>query len=438
MIFRSDIRQDELPPSGIVARTAAERERDIQRYTERKRQEEAILRLEAQLKEQGALKSEARRRRLEKELERAKLGLEQTNHEQPQEGGHLQPNKVQSTIPSYVLMTSSGAGGSCSHLISPLSSPMKKNDSLGENIVLKHVVSPSTVSTAAINEQESSFEDESAEIEGSHCMGGIISDSGRVQQLQHDVNLRKNESLERSDLNDMERIGKLKQRVVNLTENADEFAKQSQLWQEKAIDFTMKFYIFEEEMENKTDVFDDMIRYKQLQIEKIEMLENEVEELVECIVKEDAIGRDEAFQEEEVRLGRISLEDVTATATIRKSQQQKCRLISLKLAEIKGLEGFIYQFTCRECSKGTYMVSAATKESLKQTALEIVEQSARFATNKYARVSDSSTTEQAFVQHLASHVPTTIANNEADALMFCKKIIKAEKMCRRHFNASKA
>ena len=58
-------------PSGIVTRTTAEMERDIQRHAERQRREEPILRLVAQLKEQGALKSEARRQRLEKELEQA-------------------------------------------------------------------------------------------------------------------------------------------------------------------------------------------------------------------------------------------------------------------------------------------------------------------------------------------------------------------------------
>jgi hypothetical protein len=63
--------------TGLVSRIAAERERDIQRNAERQRREEIILRLIAQLKEQGALMSEARRLRLEKELEQAVEDMEQ-------------------------------------------------------------------------------------------------------------------------------------------------------------------------------------------------------------------------------------------------------------------------------------------------------------------------------------------------------------------------
>jgi hypothetical protein len=469
MIFSTDTRQEELPPSGIVSRTAAERERDIQRYTERERQEEAIRRHEAELREQEALKAEARRRRrLEQELaaQTTNLQIEQSNDEQQlQEEGHLHhPNEVQISIPSNISIPSSGGS---SPLISPLSSPLKKNGNPWKNTVLKqHVVSPSTVSTAAITKQESSFEDDdSAEekIEGSHCLppGGIISVSGssRVQQFQQQdaKNPRKkslrliNKSLERSARYDKERIAKLKQRVVNLTDDSDEFAKRSQHWQEKAIDLSMKFYMFEEEiMEKKVDdVFDDdMIRYRQLQNETIESLEKEVEELMmmECIAKEDSICPDEAFLEEKTRLASISLEEeklddecsekkqnlITPGSIEKRPQQRKSLRLSLNLAQVKGSEDFIYQFTCRECSNETYIVSAAdTKESLKQTALEIVEQSARLATNKKAIVSESSSTKQDFVQHLASHVPTTIANSEADALMYCKRIIKAEKLKRK-------
>ncbi len=61
---------------GVVSRTAAERERDIERHAERHRREEVILRLEAQLKEQGAVKSEERRQRLEEELAEAVSDME--------------------------------------------------------------------------------------------------------------------------------------------------------------------------------------------------------------------------------------------------------------------------------------------------------------------------------------------------------------------------
>ena len=60
-----------LIPSVIVRHTAAEKERDIQRHAERRRREEVILQIEAQLKEQGAIKYEERRLRLERELAEA-------------------------------------------------------------------------------------------------------------------------------------------------------------------------------------------------------------------------------------------------------------------------------------------------------------------------------------------------------------------------------
>jgi len=165
-----------------------------------------------------------------------------------------------------------------------------------------------------------------------------------------------------------------------------------------------------------------------------------------CADKNDNILPDEAFREEESRGAHVSLGDETLeeeyegkqdliTETIGKIQQQNDQRSSLKLAKLKGLEEFIYQFSCGECRKARYVVSAATMESLKKTALEIIEQSARVAvanTKQKAGVSDASSTEQQFVQHLASHVPTTAANSEADALLYCKRIIKAEKLMRRN------
>jgi hypothetical protein len=242
------------------------------------------------------------------------------------------------------------------------------------------------------------------------------------------------------------RFAKLKRHVENLTNDADIYDKQNEYWQEKAIELTMRFYELEEEMEKKVDGIDNLIRYRQqLQHETIDSLEKEVEELMYCAVKNDNILSDEAFREEESRGAHVSLGDETLeeeyegkqdliTETIGKIQQQNDQRSSLKLAKLKGLEEFIYQFSCGECRKARYVVSAATMESLKKTALEIIEQSARVAvanTKQKAGVSDALSTEQQFVQHLASHVPTTAANSEADALLYCKRIIKAEKLKRR-------
>eukprot|EP00985_Skeletonema_marinoi_P006651 scaffold2890_cov93-Skeletonema_marinoi.AAC.1 len=243
------------------------------------------------------------------------------------------------------------------------------------------------------------------------------------------------------------RFAELKRRVENLTNDVDIYDKQNEHWQEKAIELTVRFYELEEEMEKKVDGIDNLIRYRQqLQHETIESLEKEVEDLMYCADKNDNILPDEAFREEEPRGAHVSLGDETLeeeyegkqdliTETIGKIQQQNDQRSSLKLAKLKGLEEFIYQFSCGECRKARYVVSAATMESLKKTALEIIEQSARVAvanTKQKAGVSDASSTEQQFVQHLASHVPTTAANSEADALLYCKRIIKAEKLIRRN------
>ena len=441
-MISNSIRKEELPPSGIVTRTAAEKERDIQRYAERKRQEENILCLVAQLKERGALNSDARRRRrLEKELAQAKLEIRQFNDDeqhQEEEQQHLHPNKGHQILTPSQIATPSGGEGS-----SPLISPMKKKGTSGK--LKHHVVSPATVSTASITKHdESSFEDNNSAEEmiegGLHCLPtGMQEANPRENPLQ----LINKSSLERPERkNNKKRIAKLKRHVINLTNDADvyAYAKQSEHLQEKAIDLTMKFYVLEEEMEKKVDVVDDLIRYKQFQNEKIESLEREVEELMGCIqAKEDTI---EAFRGKEARLAHIKKEKCEdeyvekqnlINDAIEKIEQQKTRRGSLKqLGKMKGLEGFIYQFSCRECREETYVVSAATKESLKQTALEIIEQSARLATIKKAGVSDSSSTssEQNFVQHLVSHIPTTV-NSKADALLYYKRIIKAEKLKRK-------
>uniref|UniRef100_A0A7S2KI26 Uncharacterized protein n=1 Tax=Skeletonema marinoi TaxID=267567 RepID=A0A7S2KI26_9STRA len=446
MIFSTSIRKEELPPSGIVTRTTAQKERDIQRYTEREHPEENTRCLEARLKEQGApLKPETRRSQLENELARSKLDIEQFNDDdrQRQEEGHVHPNKGPILIPSFITIPSGGET-SCPS-ISPLSSPMTKKGSSGKHNVQTHyVVSPSTVSTAAMSKHESSVEDDSSgDIIGgsSHCSPGNDASNGHPK-FQQEANPREN-SFQRNK----KRFAKLKRRVENLANDADEYARQNELWQEKAIELTMKFYVLEEEMEKKVDGINNLIRHRQqLQHETIESLEKEVEDLMYCADKNDNILPDEAFREEESRGAHVSLGDETLeeeyegkqdliTETIGKIQQQNDQRSSLKLAKLKGLEEFIYQFSCGECRKARYVVSAATMESLKKTALEIIEQSARVAvanTKQKAGVSDASSTEQQFVQHLASHVPTTAANSEADALLYCKRIIKAEKLMRRN------
>mmetsp|Transcript_521 Transcript_521/g.866 ORF Transcript_521/g.866 Transcript_521/m.866 type:complete len:437 (+) Transcript_521:245-1555(+) len=432
MIYSPSIRKEELPPSGIVPRTAAQRERDIQRYAERQRQEENIRCLEARLKEQGALKSEeARRRRLENELAHAKLDIE--------EKGQVHPDNDQITILSSTTIPSRGEGISPS--VSPISSPMKKGSS-GKHGVQKHhaVVSPSTVSTAEMSKHESSFEDGSAvEIIGGSSDEYSLAGNDMHQNFPQDANAQEN-AFRRSK----KRFAKLKCQVESLTNDADEFAQQNEQWQERLLELTMNFYVLEEEMEKKDNGIDDLIRYKQLQQEMFESLEKELGELMDCTVKKRTVLPSDELREEEVRVVHVSHEEETMeekyegkqnliTETIGKIQQQKDQQSPLKLSKLKGLEEFIYQFSCGECRKARYVVSAESQESLKKTAFEIIEQSARVAAaagRNNAAVLDSSSTEQQFVQHLAAHVPPT-ASREADALLFCKRIIKAEKLKRR-------
>ena len=422
MICSPSIRPEELPPLGIVPRTAAQRERDIQRYAERQRQEENI-RQEARLKQQGALKS---KRRLENELARSKLHVERQNDDEQQEIVHVHPNRDQNTILSSIASPS----------VSPLSSPMKKTrSSEKQDVQNHHVVSPSTVSTADMSKDESSSEDDSA--------GGIGETSYLAgnDNFPQDVNPQ-----EHLFQRNKKRFSKLKRHVESLTNDVDEFAKQDEQWQERLLELTMNFYVLEEEMEKKIDEIDDLIRYKQLQQEKLETLEKEVKELMACAVKKNNTSLSEEVREKEVRFAHVSDEEETTveekyegkqnliTETIGKIQQQKDQGSTLKLSKMKGLEEFIYQFSCGECRKARYVVSAATTESLKKKALEIIEQSARVAVaggRNNAVVLDSTSTEQQFVQHLASHVPATAANSEADALLYCKRIIKAEKLKRR-------
>eukprot|EP00985_Skeletonema_marinoi_P013020 scaffold6411_cov71-Skeletonema_marinoi.AAC.1 len=279
----TSIRKEELPPSGIVTRTTAQKERDIQRYTEREHPEENTRCLEARLKEQGALKPETRRSQLENELARSKLDIEH---------------------------------------------PMTKKGSSGKHNVQTHyVVSPSTVSTAAMSKHESSFEDDSSgDIIGgsSHCSPGNDASNGHPK-FQQEANPREN-SFQRNK----KRFAKLKRRVENLANDADEYARQNELWQEKAIELTMKFYVLEEEMEKKVDGINNLIRHRQqLQHETIESLEKEVEELMYCAIKENTAIPDDAFREKEARLAHVSLEEETLDEEY-KGERSKKRFAELK------------------------------------------------------------------------------------------------------------
>ena len=235
MIYSPSIRKEELPPSGIVPRTAAQRERDIQRYAEQKRQEENIRRLEVRLKEQGALKSEARRRRLENELARAKLDIERQNdaqQQQQQEKGQIHPNKDHITILSSIAIPSGGEGSSPS--VSPLSSPMKKEGSSGKHGVQKHrAVSPSTVSTAEMSKHESPFGNDSAgETIGESSYESSLAGNDMHPKFPQDANPQE------TFLRNKKRFAKLKRHVESLTNDPGEYARQNEQWQERCIELT--------------------------------------------------------------------------------------------------------------------------------------------------------------------------------------------------------
>jgi hypothetical protein len=201
----------------------------------------------------------------------------------------------------------------------------------------------------------------------------------------------------------------------------------------------------------------------------------------DSIATEETVGLEESYRKDEektkvdvsaldVTVARIAQEKAEIQAELEemrlmlaessaKAQKQRGKKESKKQTKVKRVEESIYQFSCRECCEGTHAVVLvlATTKHLKRKASEIVEQSATFAATGSKQVGmsytpfklgglsaaataaatteeteevyhHSASVEDAFVQHLASHVPKKATRSVVDALAYCKKIIKVESL----------
>lgn len=399
IMFSASIRKEELPQPGLVTRTTAERERDIQRYAERQRHEEDILRAS----EQHAADAEARRRQreMEKQVATEKKEIAQKAYQQ-QEEQHPVPLKSQIVISTGIEIPSDGDNPS----VSPLDNSNKKGTPGNCSIKTRN-----TSSTTSTSPTEST---------------SVITKSSI-----HTDEMRETD----------ERIAVLKVCVANLTSDADDiYTKRSESWQEKAIDLAMNFYALEEEMEKRKENYDNNNNlkkyYTQIQ-DKVECLEKELDDLL----LEHPSSKDdnkELFREEEEATAarRRSMEKQfkencnlinDTVGKIRKQSSQRCSLTNSVASRVSE---FIWQLSCGECDDFKCVVPAATKSDLKQAASAMAEKAVlvAMATSKNAVVSDNSDEYDVFARHLSAHIPKKFVHNHADSLTYCKRIIKAKKL----------
>ena len=399
-MFSASIRKEELPQPGLVTRTTAERERDIQRYAERQRHEEDILRAS----EQHAADAEARRRQrqMEKQVATEKKETAQKAYQQ-QEEQHPVPQKSQIIISTGIDIPSDGDNPS----ISPLDSN-KKGTSGNCSIETRNTSSTIMVSSTSPTESTS-----------------VITKSSI-----HTDEMRETD----------ERIAVLKVCVTNLTSDVDGvYTKRSECWQEKAIDLTMNFYALEEEMKKRKENYDNnnlKKYYTQIQ-DKVECLEKELDELLKHPSSEEDDNKELFHGEEEATAARRrSMEKQfkencnlinDTVGKIRKQSSQRCSLTNSVASRVSG---FIWQFSCRECDEFKCVVPAATKSDLKQAASAMAEKAVLVAmtTSENGVVSDNSDEYDVFARHLSAHIPKKFVHNHADSLTYCKRIIKAKKL----------
>jgi hypothetical protein len=346
---------------GVVSRTAAERERDIERHAERHRREEVILRLEAQLKEQGAVKSEERRQRLEKELaeavsdmekwekdedirmvgevemdelpgvEVAKMALssppsrQTSNINEEDEGGNDEEDNHDSfeaqldsfshpIIPASFYKSSPSLVGEVGEIIDPptnrikeISTSMQTTETEETSDGNASVCSHSTASTVERDNgctRSSSHppvvvDDEITRPSSSSPTTASL--EHQVQMLLKEAALREESmqlmamELERSERRNEKRIAKLKNQVSKLAKENGEYPEQLQYWKQKSLAFSRKIYELELELDEKEDEVEDLLDYKQIQDDKVELLGIEIEKLnLELRKKDRLIALDRA------------------------------------------------------------------------------------------------------------------------------------------------
>jgi hypothetical protein len=101
--------------------------------------------------------------------------------------------------------------------------------------------------------------------------------------------------LERSERRNEKRIAKLKNQVSKLAKENGEYPEQLQYWKQKSLAFSRKIYELELELDEKEDEVEDLLDYKQIQDDKVELLGIEIEKLnLELRKKDRLIALDRA------------------------------------------------------------------------------------------------------------------------------------------------
>jgi len=416
----------------VVSCIAAEREREIQRHMERQR-EESMLCLIAQLKEHGALMSEARKLRLEKELEQA---VEQWEIEESSKGeGVVEDALVQ--VAKKALST---------RPIIPRSEETKDVSFFQEQLDLfrdhqqrQQQVSSSSSSSTGIKLPPSFYKSSPSSVggiaPGEHPQGQGEEEKNKIvfthgsKEISDGWEMRQTlDSWQTQNTEDTSSV------ISDCTTSTVEINNASVGLAGNALNRT-------ESLERQVQM---LLKEAELREESMQMMAMELE----CSERRVArIAQEKA--EIQAELDEMHLLLAEASAKAQKKEERGERKKSTKSSKL------IYQVSCRKCPKGkNCSVVGVTIEDLKSKVLILAKQSITVAVasgekkktglldssfniggrlnssncsvGESSRLTEEITNEDAFIQHLASHIPKEVAKNEKEALSFCKKIVKVE------------
>lgn len=278
----------------------------------------------------------------------------------------------------------------------------------------------------------------------------------QVQMLLKEAELREESmqmmamELERSERKNQKRVAKLKNQVAKLTKETQDYPKQLQYWKQKALTFSKKVYELEVQLDEKEEEIEDLLEYKHIQDDRVELLGKEIEQLKserheerlialeraeECCDKlmmlpkrditrrastsalmdlsfstEVTVDLDDSFDKEDEEPEEDNVHDLETKVSL--ITQEKARM-ETELEEMrhlldesyakeraaqvlvekfekkssKGSERRIYQVTCKKCPKGkSCSVVGVTTDDLKAKILALAKQSATAAAECHQKV----------------------------------------------------
>ena len=392
MSVASIIRSEELPPSGIVSRVTAEREREIQRYADWQRREEDLV----QVRVNGAIKSDTRRKNRMVGMvgEEEKLAVLSENeidkaHKRDQlEGG--EENKAASLTNQIDML--------------------RREAALQEEFM--HLMAMKLKRSEHRNKKR------------------IASLKKEVVELRKDANDYPEQirHWQKRAFDFSKKMYILEMGIEEKEDQVGDLIEYKQIQDDKIDEMEKEAAKLRSEIQKSSEKEKSFRREKESNIQA---------RLLEA--KASQISFEMTQMEAELDAMRLLLKDANSTVQRKESKAKP---------KVKRLEDSMHQLSCRECFECPKVV---VTKNIRDKASEIAELSAIIAvasnrirgsafnfrgysaaaaaaTMEDVGVYTSSSLEKAFVEHIASHVPKKAIKSELDALEYCKEIIKVESL----------